>query len=309
MIRTNNFPPPPPFQSSHIKKRINQKKLITLIISIYILFIVGISSGIYLYLDSDIKIEPSSVNVSDLGDQLVLNVNGPFNWHVDNPSVNWIDAVRHNGQLIVKVAPNDHTSRQTILTISNGLSHGTLNIKQQSGTLVVIPASHTFRAPATVYAFKVEGQDDWHIATGPQSWISASREGNYLHVEITENHGEDRSDEIVVESGLKLFPIKITQYAPLSASTTSVNIGSGKCTKKIKISGPPDWEIDSSDYWIDASREDDNLVLEIEKNEEAESREGSVKISENFVNIYIDITQSGKSSSSSYFYPYWGYPW
>lgn len=308
MNRNNNFPPPlPPYHSTKPKKRINQKKLITLIICICIIFVGGIARGIYLYFDSDINIEPSLVDVSDLGDQLVLNVNGPFNWHVDNPSVNWIKAVRHNGQLIVKVAPNEHSARQTSLTVSNGLSYGTLHIKQQSGTLVVTPASHTFRAPATVYSFKVEGQDDWHIASCSKSWISASREGSYLHVEIAENYGEERSDEIVVESGLKLFPIKITQYAPLSASTTSVNIGSGKYTKKIKISGPPDWEISSPDYWIDASRDGDNLVLEIDKNDESDSREGSVKISEHFVNIYIDVKQSGKSSSSSYFYPYWGW--
>lgn len=284
---------PPPYQPNNK----NKKTTLVLIIGGVLIALGGMGWLIYYILNRDFYITPASVTFESDGGIARFKVDGPSGWEILNTPKAWGSCYREDDYLCYAVGENESFLRKDTIKIGNGRKSARVIITQESGAFYSTPSHSIARNGGETVLFNISGQKEWYVESGPQGWGSTSRDGSILKWTVSENHGSERDDVVVLKAGNKTLSIYITQTAALKAESMSASFSSSGGTKRIKITGPDSWDCRSSEYWIDAEKEGDAVRIECENNDYDSSREGTVTINGGGQTIEIQITQSKKSTS------------
>ena len=301
---------PPPVPNPK-KKKNKTKRIIAWIIAgvaiVLLLAVAGIGGLIYYIIDRDFRLTPSEVAFESDGGTAVIEVEGPDNWRLLSTPKAWNSVGREGDCLYCSVGENESFARKDSVVIGNDRHSVTLIVTQESGAFYASPSQAEAMNGGETLRITISGQSDWYINSGPQGWCSAYRDGSTLVLNVSENYGGGRYDEIELKSGSKTLSIPVIQTGALKAASMTAQFGSSGGTKRIEISGPDNWNCSSNEYWLDVEREGDRLMIECEKNDDDYSRDATVRVWGGGQEINISVTQSKKSTST--YYNNWGWGW
>lgn len=273
-----------------------------------LLLIGGGVCGTIWWLNRGFKVTPGTLTLESDGGEVRFHVDGPSDWQVLSTPKSWVYIGRDGEYLVCSASENNDYKRGDTIEIGNNRKSCRVILLQESGAFVAYPSEQNVQPGEGTYYYSINGQEGWRIEQGTAGWGSAYREGNQLVWRVDENHGDSRSDYVVLSNGNKKLTVGINQGAALRSNLSHVTGGSTMHTSYITISGPHDWSCRSTEYWLDVEREDNKVKLEFDKNDSGEKREGYVVVSGGGQEIRIPVTQSKPSSSGSYYYnPYWGW--
>lgn len=299
-------PPPTPLQRRRRRTRI----IVTSAISLFAALCVA--AGIYIYHVSrqPLKVSPDEIVFESKGGQAMINVSGPGEWSVSAKNKSWRYYSQTENGVMITVDENDNLARRDTIFIKGKNNEQRIVIKQESGAFYASPTNKSTTVYGGTLLFKINGQNDWHIATQPDYWGHAYRDKDYLVWEVDEsNMSEPRNDFITLQSGNKEIILSIYQDGRLTAAENFINVSSSATTRRIKIKGFDNWTASSNDYDVSVSRDGDNLVVRFEKNDDDYPREGSIFVKGGGQTITIEYKQSAKSSGGSYYYNPYPFYW
>lgn len=111
----------------------------------------------------------------------------------------------------------------------------------------------SFDGKSSTQTITVTSNFDWKANT-TNEWISLRREGNKLHITVTENNSGYRRWASVDISGKKSATINIEQQtAHMTISESSLNFGNTADTITLSVDAEARWTATSSNYWIQVS--------------------------------------------------------
>lgn len=111
----------------------------------------------------------------------------------------------------------------------------------------------SFDGKSSTQTITVTSNFDWKANT-TNEWISLRREGNKLHITVTENNSGYRRWASVDISGKKSATINIEQQtAHMTISESSLNFGNTAGTITLSVDAEARWTATSSNYWIQVS--------------------------------------------------------
>lgn len=287
------------------KKKKTKKLLVVIILALGALAITGgVIWGIHWYNNRGFRAEPGVVTFESDGGQAAIEIIGPSNWRLLSTPKSWCSVVWQGNTLVCTVSENDYYERGDTISIGNDHKSCRIIIKQESGAFYCTSPNQSVSPGGGSASFYICGQTNWTIAEGPENWGSAYRNGSTLTWNVSENHGGPRSDYVVLKAGAKVLRLSVTQPGALKAERYDVSASSGSSTKRIRISGPDNWDCRSSEWWMDVDKEGDCVKIEIDANDDTVKREGTIIVTGGGQKIEINVTQSGKSSGG-YYYPWY----
>ena len=308
---------PPPFDptllkddprvASGKKKRGNRLAVTLSIVAGTLVVGGGIALAVW-WLNRDYKVTPSALTLESEGGEVRFHVEGPGGWEVQSTPRSWVYLSKQGDYLVCSASENNDFERRDTIRIGNGRKSCRVVLVQESGAFVATPSVQDVPPGGGTFRYAIGGQEGWRIEQGPEGWGSAFREENYLVWTVDENHGDRRSDYVVLRNGNKTLMVGLNQEAALRASQTSLTAGGSEHTSYITITGPHDWSCRSTSYWLDVEREGDRIKLDFDKNDESERRECEVVVTGGVQEFRISVTQNKYSSGGGYYFnPYWGW--
>lgn len=299
-------PPPTPFQ----RRRRRTKIIVASAISLFAALCIAAGTYIYRLSRQPLKVSPNEILFESNGGQAMVNVSGPGEWSVSAKNKSWRNYSLTENGVMITVDENDNLARKDTIIIKGKHNEHRIVIKQESGAFYASPTNKSTTVYGGTLLFKINGQNDWHIATQPDNWGHAYRDKDYLVWEVDENNlSEPRNDFITLQSGNKEIILSIYQDGRLTAAENFINVSSSATTRRIKIKGFDNWTASSNDYDVSVSRDGDNLVVRFEKNDDDYPREGSIFVKGGGQTITIEYKQSAKSSGGSYYYNPYPFYW
>lgn len=297
----NSVPKPPLTPIQRQRRRI--KIIITAAITLFVALCIAAGSYIYHLYTKPLKVNPNEILFEPVGGQAMVNISGPGEWRITSTPKPWCYYSNVNNGLIISVDENFNSARRDTITIKGKNSSHSIYIIQESGSFYAFPENESVNANGETVSFKIMGQSDWHIANQPERWGHAYREGDYLKWSVEKNNSPNpRNDIITLRSGNKELILSINQEGRLTASQTYITVSSSATTRRIKISGPDDWNADCSEYGVSVGRDGNELIISFEKNDDSYEKEGSIYVRGAGQMIEIEFKQSGKSSGGTNYY-------
>lgn len=199
-----------------------------------------------------------------------------------------------------------------------GPSYGSASSWSQKCQDALTPRLSVSRSSIPVSAYSgttsitVTSNRTWKLANTNSSLFTVNRSGDNISISYSANpNTTSRSDyfDVVTTDGSKSVRVYINQEAKanttpyLSVDKTSISASASGTTEYITVSSNTTWEIEyASGTMYSVTRNGNTLTVKINENTTTESRTDyfNVKTSDGNKVQKISLSQSGKSSSSTY---------
>ena len=260
-----------------------------------------------------LSLSRSSVSVGASSGSTTITVTSNRTWELRNTSSSMFSVSKSGNTITIQYYSNSSTSsRDDYFDVVT--TDGTKSVRvyfYQSGktaspSLSVSKTSISASASGTTEYITVTCNTSWEVQYPSGTMYSVTRSGNTLTVKINATSStESRSDYFNVKTtdGSKVQKIQLTQsgIATLSVSKTSISAGASGITEYITVTSSKPWEIQyPSGTMYSVTRSGNTLTVKINANSSSESRSDyfNVKTTDGSKVQKIELTQSGKSSSS-----------
>ena len=151
----------------------------------------------------------------------------------------------------------------------------------------------------------------WELRNTSSSMFSVSKSGNTITIQYYSNSStSSRNDyfDVVTTDGSKSARVNFTQSGKsvspsLSVSKTSISAGASGITEYLTVTCNTSWEVQyPSGTMYSVTRNGNSLTVKINANSSTESRSDyfNVKTTDGSIVKQIQLSQSGKSSTSTY---------
>lgn len=195
-----------------------------------------------------------------------------------------------------------NTTTSSTSSISTGKSSNTKKQVQKS-YFKISPQTVSFGSDGGTRTFEVSSSQSWSISVNTASWGHLTRNGNTLSLTVDPNNGtSSRTDYFNISSGSKILRVDISQSKATSFSVSSQNLSfsSSGGSQTLTITSSGTWNIGTSTYdWGHLTKSGNQLIVSIDPNNSTSSRTDYFTIKSGDSEKRINITQSGKTASTS----------
>uniref|UniRef100_UPI00374259E8 CBM96 family carbohydrate-binding protein n=1 Tax=Flammeovirga yaeyamensis TaxID=367791 RepID=UPI00374259E8 len=134
-----------------------------------------------------------------------------------------------------------------------------------------------------------------------QSWITASKSGDNVVINVTENTGSTERSGTVTVSGCETKTISVTQSGTattcsLSVSSSSLSFSDAAGNNTVNVTSTESFTASSSQSWISTSISGNVITVSVSANSSSSARNGSVVVN-GCQSKTISVAQSAGSSS------------
>lgn len=170
--------------------------------------------------------------------------------------------------------------------------------------LSINPTSVHFGAEGGSKTFIVNSNGTWNISSVTKSWGHLIKNGNHLTLRVDKNtETSSRNDSFELTSGDKKVRVSITQSGSdilLSVSSENIHFGSTGGTKTLTITTNGIWQIGTNTAsWGHLTKNGNQLNVKVDPNTSTSSRTDWFTIIAGNTSKRINISQSGKTVSST----------
>ncbi len=255
-----------------------------------------------------LSVSTNSLSFSASGGTQTINVTSSQPWQISTDTYSWVHLNKYKSQLTVEVDRNDNTSTRTAyFTIKSGNKTQRVDISQAAKekvyTLSVSSSSLSFPASGGTQTITVTSSQPWQIDVNTNSWGHLTKNGSQLTVKIDPNSNtSSRTDYFVVKSGNITRRVDISQAAKensLSVSSSSLSFPASGGSQTITVSSSQNWKT----YWVTASwihvkEYGSYITVTIDANTKTSSRADWFTIRSGDKEQRIDISQSGRTTTT-----------
>lgn len=175
--------------------------------------------------------------------------------------------------------------RETRLTITSGGKTVYLEVFQEAAGLEFKfdPNSVVFGSSASLQrVYVVSNVPDWTVASVP-SWLIAERKEDSLSLACTKNSSPfARNAEVMISAHGQEFPLPVRQHpgdTVVETHTSEMVFANDGGMDRVRVFCNMDqWDVESSDNWIDVRKEQDSVKVMATDNPSVFSRHGSFKV-------------------------------
>ena len=235
-----------------------------------------------------------------------FQVSSSGSWSISTGTASWGTLTRSGNSLTLRVASNSSsTARNDYFILSSGKKTLRVDISQSGETKFSISSTNaTFDTNGGTKSFTVSSNNSWQIKTNTKSWGHLSRDGNVLTLRVDANPlTSERTDYFDLSSGNKTIRVNVSQSGEtsLSLSTQNLNYSSSGGTQTINVTTNGTWDISvSTASWRHLEKRGDQLLVRVDDNYSSSSRTDYFSIRAGNKTVQVNITQSGRYSSSNY---------
>ena len=151
--------------------------------------------------------------------------------------------------------------------------------------------------------FTITCNKEWYISMNTRSWGILTRNGNQLSLSVSNNQGtEARTDYFCITADDKTITVNITQdgFTPsLSVTNEYIYMNYDGGSQYRTVFSNAEWWIQSKPYWANASKDDDKLVVTVDRNDYSTTRYGDIIIKCGNLEKTIKLAQYGSPPISS----------
>ena len=297
------------------KVSLANKKRTRKIRNIILLVLLLIAASIFAYCN---YVPVSYVNVDDnaelnnLGSEISLGISTDAisSTISATSSEDWVDCRVSGKTLYISANANPEEEKSATITITAHSSFfgsklsdrmlETITVSQETGYASYLSVSNNdvyLTADAGSESLTINTDGVFFVSTEPDSWVTASIDGNVLKLDYTENSGTVHDSYLVVSSGNINKRINITQAGKqatiLELSETDVSVSHLGGTRTIYVSTDGTWEFGTdTESWIDFSRSGNTITLNISSYSGSSDRSDYFTIKSGNLEKRINITQT-----------------
>jgi hypothetical protein len=244
-----------------------------------------------------------SFTADDTKEEVVDITTNVDTWLIDAPN-GWVKRRKENDKLYISVENYNETSEPRlaeILVIAGTADPVTIKITQNARNgLSASPESLSYDADETggkTISITTTAQS-WD-ATADASWISLSKQGNSLTVDVASGNtnSSPRTATIRITAGNALEKtVTVTQSArhtlAVSPSSLSFTAETGEQSVTVNTTAPF-WDVTTDASWITTTKQNNTLHVSVGKNSGSTRNATVIITAENALPVTVPVTQQG----------------
>ncbi|MBB3700743.1 DNRLRE domain-containing protein [Flammeovirga yaeyamensis] len=217
----------------------------------------------------------------------------------------WMTASRSGNTITVTYNANSSGNTRSGRVNINGCLDTYVTIDQTTGsgpvcTLELNSSTVSFTESAGSVNIAVTTSETFSVSDN-QSWITASKSGDNVVINVTENTGSTERSGTVTVSGCETKTISVTQSGTattcsLSVSSSSLSFSDAAGNNTVNVTSTESFTASSSQSWISTSISGNVITVSVSANSSSSARNGSVVVN-GCQSKTISVAQSAGSSS------------
>ena len=259
-----------------------------------------------------LTLSAQEINFGASGGTKTINISTNGSWDIGTKTSSWGHLTKSDNSLSVRIDANTNTSSRTDwFTVKTGNIEKRVSIKQkgQGTTLSLSSQDLNFESSGGTKTITVTTNGSWSIGTTMSSWGHLTKNGNTLEVKLDPNPGtSSRTDWFEIKAGNDTKRVNVTQKS--NEASLEVHGYTTNMTKKFKESGGREYfsvKTSANSYetlgvpswcYIEG-KTSSGFTLVCSSNNNYSSRSDYMIVKAAGKEIRIDISQSGRTSSST----------
>ena len=254
---------------------------------------------------------PSSLSFDAGASTKSVSITSNVKWEV-NCNETWISVLQTKEGFDVSVEENTTGAvRNAIIQINGGSISSTLNVSQQANGVSCSVNSLEFYQKGGTQNFTISSQTSWSTKVS-NDWINVSpatgvsgQNNISVAVDVNPASSERRGYVYIQVGNTNIAQISIVQKGTyLTTDPTSLSFNPQSESKSVCVSSNLEWNVSSSESWINLSDEKGNgdcvITVSVEDNSSDIQRSGIVSINsiDGSISRNINVVQSGVSIST-----------
>ena len=249
---------------------------------------------------SELTVSSNNEYFPSEGGERRIRVESTTFWEITPCTMSWCSLVKESDGIVLKVTSNPTTrSRSDFFMVKTNDESVKVVVEQAPGSPDIFdihPRSAKFASNGGEQRFTVKSSKTWRVSVNCAPGFELVRNGNELILKAQPNYYSSlRRDYFEISSGNNSIRVDISQ-APnpikFGVSANTVNFEHTGGTKRLKVTSPRDWKVESRNLnWCKLKIDGDEIVLNATINNNKTSRNGTVVISSGNEKIEVNVIQ------------------